>query len=592
VSHPYQDPGLPVGERVRDLVSRMTIEEKVGQLFQRQIEVGPEGTLVEESAIFLPHGTSHAISELHLSHVYAILLPEDPAAIARWHNRVQAVAAGTRLGIPVTVSSDPIHADAHNIATGVRAPGFSEWPESLGLAALHDPEAVREFAEVAAREYAAVGFRSAIHPQIDLATEPRWPRQQGTLGADAELAGQLARAYIEGFQGPRLGPTSVACMAKHFPGGGAQKDGEDPHFPYGREQVYPAGRFEEHLRPFAEAIDAGVSAVMPYYSLPLELERNGQAIEPVGFAFNKAVITGILREELAFDGVVCTDFGILSPYESHGVEVSPARAWGVEHLDRAARLAKAIDAGCDQFGGELCPDVLLRLLDDGTVEEARVDESVARILKVKFELGLFDDPFVDEEAAGRVVGNEAAVAAGFLAQVSSLVLLDQADPALLPLAPTTRVYVEGAEPEAFAGTVEVVDRPEDAEAIVVRLPGPFEPREEFILESLFHAGSLDLPDETVARVRDLAELAPVVVDVRLERPAILTPLVGVATVLIGSFGSSDSALARALADPEAMVGRLPFELPASMASVERHPSDLADGHDEVLFRRSHRTTAG
>jgi beta-glucosidase len=588
---PYEDPRRPVAERVRDLLSRMTVEEKAGLLFQRQVEIGPDGGLVEEDTIFLPQGTTHAIEELHLTHVYALLQPKDAAAIARWHNRLQQVAESTRLGIPITLSSDPVHADVHNEATGVRVPAFSEWPETIGLAALDDPDAVREFAEIAGREYRAVGIRSAIHPQIDLATDPRWARQAGTFGPDAELTARCARAYIEGFQGTArrgeaLTATSVACMAKHFPGGGAQKDGEDPHFPYGREQVYPGGRFEEHLRPFVEAIEAGVAAVMPYYSLPLGLERNGEAIEAVGFGFNRQVLTGILRDELGYDGVVCTDFGILTPYEVKGFTVSPARAWGVEDLDTKARMAKALDAGCDQFGGELCPDVLRSLLEDGTVSEARVDESVARLLRVKFELGLFDDPYVDEAAAAERVGDDPALAAGFRAQVSSLVLIEDRG-SLLPLTETTRVFVEGSDPSAFVGTVEVVDRSEDAQVIVLRLPAPFEPRSEFVLEGGFHAGSLDLDPETVARVEDLARLAPVIVDVRLERPAILTPVVDDATVLIGSFGSSDSALARALTTPGAMRGRLPFDLPRSMASVERSHPDVPNDTADPLYRAGH-----
>lgn len=587
VLDPYEDPRLPVDARVRDLLRRMTVEEKVGQMFHPQAEVGPDGMLVEENAYFLPNGTSHAIDELHVTHLLGIMMPSDPATIARWHNRLQDVATATRLGIPITVSADPLHAKVDNAATGVRAEGFSEWPEALALAALDDPEAAREFAAIARREYTAVGIRAALHPQIDLATEPRWARQSGTFGVDAERTTRYARAYIEGFQGTSarhdsLGPTSVACMAKHFPGGGSQKDGEDPHFPYGREQVYPAGMFEYHLRPFLEAIEAGVSAIMPYYSLPHGLERRGQPIEPVGFAFNKQIITGILRDEIGYAGVVCTDWGIISPYEVQGFIVTPARAWGVEHLDRGARIAKALEAGCDQFGGDRCTDVLLALVADGTVAEERLDESVARLLRVKFELGLFDDPYVDERQATSVVGDPVAVAAGFRAQVSSLVLLDDRD-SLLPLNATTRVYVEGAGPSAFADHVVLTEQPDDADVIVVRLPGPFDTRDDYIFEAYFHAGSLDLAADTIARVTDLALHAPVVVDINLERPAVLTPLIGVASVVIGNFGSSDRALAAALADPTRMRGVLPFDLPRSMASVERSAPDSPDDLDDVLF---------
>jgi beta-glucosidase len=589
----YEDPRQPVTVRVRDLLSRMSLAEKVGELFQPKLEIGPDGSLVEET-IFLPHGTTHAIEVMHITNVYAMLPPEDPAATARWHNQLQRVAERTRLGIPVLVSSDPVHAKADNIETGLRASGFSLWPDSLGLAALHDPEAAREFGEYARREYLAVGFRRAVHPQIDLATDPRWARQSQTFGADAELSSRCTRAYIEAFQlttkrGEPLGHTSVSCIAKHFPGGGAQKDGEDPHFPYGREQVYPAGLFEYHLRPFVEAIETGVAEVMPYYSLPEGLEYKGRVIESVGFGFNKQILTGLLREDLGFEGVISSDHGIISPYEVRGFEVAQARAWGVEDLDRGQRIAKALDAGMDQFGGEQCTDILLALVDQGIVTEQRLDESVARLLRVKFELGLFDDPYVDELPTDEIVGDSSSVEAGFRTQIASLVLLEDAK--VLPLPGSPKLYVEGAEAASFDDVGVVVGHPEEADYIVLRLPAPFEPRTQFLLESGFHAGSLEFSDETVEHVRTLAEAAPVIIDVKLERPAVLTPLVGLATVLIGSFGSSDRALARALRDPASMRGRLPFDVPRSMATVERSCPDAPFDLDDVLYRHGYSRNA-
>jgi beta-glucosidase len=357
-------------------------------------------------------------------------------------------------------------------------------------------------------------------------------------------------------------------MTKHFPGGGPQKDGEDPHFPYGREQVYPGGMFDHHLQPFLEAIDAGTSAIMPYYGMPVGAVYKGRPIEEVGFGFNKDVITGILREDLGYDGVVCTDWQLVT--ES---QYSPARAWGVEHLDRRARVARILDAGCDQLGGESCTDVLLSLVEDGAVVESRLDESLARLLRVKFELGLFDNPYAQhpERAGGRE-----AVTAGFDAQVASLVLLKN-DGDLLPLRSTARMYVEGG---AFP---EAVESPEQADVIVVRLDAPFEARDDLFLEPYFHAGSLDFAEGVVARVRELAAIAPVIVDVKLERPAVLTPLADVATAIVGSFGSGDQALAHALTTPGAMRGRLPFQLPRTMAAIERNQADVPNDLDDVLF---------
>ena len=177
---------------------------------------------------------------------------------------------------------------------------------------------------------------------------------------------ELGTAYLEGFQQKVLGPDSVACTSKHFPGGGPQKDGEDAHFPYGREQVYPGGRFAEHLEPFPAVIEAGTAAVMPYYGMPVGLEVDGVAIEEVGFGYNAQVVTGMLREQLGYDGVVLTDWELVN--DNHvGDQVLPARAWGVEHLDPHQRMERIIAAGADQFGGEECVDVLLDLVAQGRV---------------------------------------------------------------------------------------------------------------------------------------------------------------------------------------------------------------------------------
>ena len=150
-----------------------------------------------------------------------------------------------------------------------RRQSFSQWPEPIGLAATGDAALVQQFGDIARQEYLAVGIRVALHPMADLATEPRWARINGTFGEDAELASRMVSAYIRGFQGEKLGPHSVACMTKHFPGGGPQKDGEDPHFSYGKDQVYPGNNFDYHLIPFEAAFQAGTAQIMPYYGMPV-----------------------------------------------------------------------------------------------------------------------------------------------------------------------------------------------------------------------------------------------------------------------------------------------------------------------------------
>ncbi len=590
VMDPYEDPRRPVEERVEDLLGRLSLEEKVGLMFHTVIEAGEDGRVLEAPGRISKSPTSDVVLGKHLSHFNVHELTGARQAAA-WSNDLQRLAERTPHGIPVTVSTDPRHAFIENAGVSFAAGSFSQWPEPLGLAALRDAEAVRRFADIARREYVAVGIREALHPTLDLATEPRWARQAGTFGQDPTLAGDLGVAYLEGFQrGAELGPDAVACVTKHFPGGGPQKDGEDAHFPYGREQVYEGGRFADHLAPFPRAVEAGTAAVMPYYGMPVGLEVDGEPVEEVGFGYNRQVVTGMLREQLGFDGVVLTDWELVN--DNHvGDQVLPARAWGVEDLDPAGRMELILHAGADQFGGEECVDLLLDLVRSGRVTEARIDESARRLLRVKFRLGLFDDPFVDEDSALEVLGSEESRNAGFEAQARSVtVLRNEATggrPAL-PLREGTAVYAEGVSAEALAAAgLRAVATPEEAELALVRLAAPFEHRDDLFLEAWFHQGSLDFPPGLVARMQRLAALCPLVVDVSLDRPAVLTPLVPVCTAITATYGSSDEALLTALTGRIPPVGRLPFDVPASMEAVRRHPEDVPGFGVDALYRFGH-----
>ncbi|MDO5740134.1 MAG: glycoside hydrolase family 3 N-terminal domain-containing protein [Ornithinimicrobium sp.] len=588
VLDPFEDPRRSVTERVEDLLGRLSLPEKVGLMFHTVIEAGADGSVVEGAGAISKSGTSHVVGTKLLNHFNVHVLG-DPRLAARWHNAVQAIAEATPHGIPVTISTDPRHAFAENAGASFAAGHFSQWPEMLGLAALRDAEAVRGFAEIVRQEYVAVGIRAALHPTLDLATEPRWARQAQTFGQDPELVTELGVAYLEGLQGSTLGPGSVACCAKHFPGGGSQRGGEDSHFPYGKEQVYPSGNQDAHLQPFPAAIAAGVSAVMPYYSRPVGLRLGGMDIEPVGFAYSTTVITRLLRDQLGFEGVVLSDWELINDNFVDG-QVLPARAWGVEHLDPPARMELLLEAGCDQFGGEECIEVLTALVEQGRVSETRIDESARRLLAVKFRLGLFDDPYVDEEGAGEVVGREDFRAAGLRAQAASVTVLKDEGPEgspLLPLRGSRRVYVEGVAPEVAARLGQVVDRPEDADLALVRLAAPFEPRGELFLEAWFHQGSLDFEPGLAIRLARIAQSCPLLVDVFLDRPAVLTPLVGVASTLVANYGTSDDALIDALTGRVSPRGRLPFDLPRSMQDVRDHPEDQP-GFDDPLFRCGHR----
>jgi beta-glucosidase-like glycosyl hydrolase len=591
---PFEDPRLPVESRVDDLLGRLSLEEKVGLMFQTVIEAGADGTVLESPGAISKSPTSDVVLRKHLTHFNVHDLG-DPRLAARWHNALQLLAEQAPHGVPVTVSTDPRHAFIENAGASFAAKAFSQWPESLGLAALRDAALVREFGDIARQEYCAVGIRAALHPTLDLATEPRWARQSGTFGQDPDLVAELAVAYLQGFQQDSLGPGSVACTSKHFPGGGPQKDGEDAHFPYGREQVYPGGRFADHLKPFAPIIAAGTAAIMPYYGMPIGLEVDGEQIEEVGFGYNKQIVTGLLRDRLGYDGVVVTDWELVNDNHVRD-QVLPARAWGVEHLDPAARMELILEAGSDQFGGEECVELLLGLVADGRVTEARIDESARRLLSVKFRLGLFDDPFVDEDVAAETVGRTDFREAGYAAQARSVtVLQNRAGPGgpspkpVLPLARGQRVYAENVSAEVVASLGERVDRPEDADLALVRLMAPFDPRSDLFLESWFHQGSLDFPPGLVARLARIAAHCPLVVDVALDRPAVLTPLLPLASALVGSYGTSDQALVDALTGAIPPVGRLPFDLPRSMEQVRQHGEDVP-GYDDPLFAFGHGLT--
>lgn len=584
VMDPYENPALGVDERTEDLLGRLSLEEKCGLMFQTVIEVGEDGDLLEAPGRISKSPTTTVVVHKNMNHfnVHAIRTARQAAT---WNNRLQALAEETPHGIPVTISTDPRHAFVENTGVAFSAGPFSQWPEGLGLAALDDVDTVREFADVARREYVAVGIRAALHPQIDLATEPRWGRQAQTLGQDAARVAEFTAAYLQGFQGDELGPDSVACTTKHFPGGGPQQGGEDAHFPYGREQVYPGGMFDYHLEPFREAIRRGTAGMMPYYGMPVGLEVDGQPIEEVGFGYNRQIITGLLREELGYDGVVVTDWELVN--DNHvGDQVLPARAWGVEELTARERMEKILDAGADQFGGEECVEMLVDLVRSGRVAEERVDASARRLLRVKFALGLFDDPYVDVDAAERIVGNAEFRELGERAQARSLtVLVNEGD--VLPLRPTGAVYVEGFRADDVAELGRVVADPADADLALVRIGAPFDPRDDLFLEAWFHQGSLEFAPGLVYRLQQIAASCPLVLVVNLDRPAILTPFVGHAAAIVADYGSSARAVLDALTGRRAPQGRLPIEIPRSMdavrASREDVPSDTGDPVFPVHF---------
>lgn len=573
----YEDPRQPVEARVEDLLSQMTLAEKAGLMFHSMIGMNKDGTLVETPGQISPARTSEVIAVKLLNH-FNLLFAHQPREIVEWHNRLQKMAERTRLGIPVTLSSDPRHAFSNNMGANLPAGAFSQWPEPTGLAATRDTALVQEFGEIARQEYLAAGLRVALHPMADLATEPRWCRVNGTFGEDAELTSAMVGAYIRGFQGEKLGATSVACMTKHFPGGGPQMNGEDAHFSYGREQVYPGDNFDYHLKPFEAAFAAGTSQIMPYYGMPVKTE-----LEEVGFGFNRAVITGLLREKYGFDGIVCTDWLLINGMSMFGRMLIEAKAWGVEHLTPLERVQKALEAGVDQFGGETCPELIIELVRTGKISEERINQSARRILREKFVLGLFDQPYLDPEAAEKTIGKADFKAKGELAQRKSLVLLKNGvEKPVLPLSGKPKIYIENLNPEIAKQYGEVVSDPAQADFAILRLAAPYEKRKG-LLESMFHAGDLDLKSPEKERILGILAQVPTMVDFYFERPAVIPEINEKCAALLANFGANDAAVLDVIFGRFTPTGKLPFEIPSSLEAVARQKEDLPYDSENPLY---------
>jgi beta-glucosidase len=577
----YEDRRQPVAARVDDLLKQMNLEEKAGELFINGAKVNDDGSLDDKPAkgmfAFVPNALK-VIREKKMNHFNLWSVPS-PAALAKWYNSMQRwVQDSTRLGIPITIASDPRNHFSNNIFA-MTANTFSQWCEPLGLGAIGDSNLTRQFADVSRKEYMAVGIREALHPQIDLATEPRWPRISGTFGEDAQLTAKMATAYILGYQGDKLDSNSVATMTKHFPGGGPQKEGLDPHFPFQKGQVYPGKNFKYHLIPFEAAFAAHTAAIMPYYGVPM-----GQTSENVGMSYNKDIITGLLRNTYHYDGVVCTDWGLVTDANMGGV-VWPARAWGVESLTAEERVKKILDAGVDQFGGESCPELVLQLVKEGKLTETRIDSSVRRLLIQKFELGLFDNPFVDESNVAQVLGNPTSMAAGQASQRRAMTLLKN-DNKVLPLATGKfKIYVRNIDPKVAAQYGTVVDKPEQADFAILRLNTPYVPVESPIMMArMFHHGDLDFKGKQKDSILQLLKTVPTIVDIYLDRPAVIPEISAKAKGLFADFGASDAAVLDVIFGKDKPGGHLPIEMPSSMDAVRAQKEDVPYDSKAPLYK--------
>nr|WP_282178432.1 glycoside hydrolase family 3 N-terminal domain-containing protein [Maribacter stanieri] len=457
----YEDWRLPVTERAKDLASKMSLEDIAGLMLYSSHQSIPSGSRGYGSSVYngkpfdesgaassdLSDGQKKFLTDDHLRHVL-ITSVESPAVAAQWNNNAQAFAESLYLGIPVNTSSDPRHGSDSYAEFNAGAGGaISMWPGTLGIAASFDPELMKQFGEIGSIEYRALGITTALSPQIDLATEPRWSRFDGTMGEDPDLTTDLARAYVDGFQssdGGDWGTQSVNAMIKHWPGGGPEEGGRDGHFGYGAYAVYPGKNIKDHLQPFTQGAfklngpTKMASAVMPYYTI-----SDGEG-EAVGNGFNKYLLTDVLRGEYGYEGVICTDWGITNDVKA--VDKFEGKSWGVETMTIAERHYKAIAAGVDQFGGNNDMGPVIEAYNMGVAEHGaeamrtRFEASAVRLLTNIFRVGLFENPYLDVTETSKIVGNSEFMKAGFNAQLKSIVMLKNQNKAL-PIKDKKKVYI-------------------------------------------------------------------------------------------------------------------------------------------------------
>ena len=569
----YEDARVSIELRVNDVLSQMTIEEKVGLMFHPPFTVNPGiGMRIYEILIRGNQFTESHIIKKNINHFNLYGNP-DPVKLAKRINQLQNYAARSRLGIPLTISSDPIHeVERGGGIASFSVRGFSKWPSQLGLAATRDVELVKKFADIARQEYLAVGIRTALHPMADLATDPRWARNFGTFGSDSKLSTSLTLAYMDGFQGENINSQSVLTMVKHFPGGGPQENGLDAHLMSGENQVYPGKMFDYHLEPFIEAINNNLKVIMPYYGIAVD-----QSNENIAIGFNRYLLSDLLREKLNYDGVICSDWGIIT-----------GRHWGVTNLTIPERYIKAINAGIDQFGGEMHPEIVVQLVKENKINESRIDRSARRILKNKFELGLFDDPFVDIVSVDKLINTQITQKLALDAQRKSVVMLKNNN--LLPLTEETKIYVDGME---FKDSdINKVNTIEEADVILMYLHTVFNGNQEpgtdrlfdRFLSNLFPNTDLRFNNQVIKRASEYSQVKPLILVVDLNRPAILSELNDLSDALIGTFGVNDEVIHEIINGKTNPSGKLPFELPSSMSEVEEQLEDVPDDTANPLYK--------
>lgn len=594
----YEDWRLKPQERATDLLSKLSLEQKAGlmlistTLLKNDAGRGPskkpitsefsELDQVNEINFFTKKplaapmmssaGTTKDVQQFYKRH---FILRANTAidTLAKWANRLQKLCENEEFGIPATIASNPrnhITTDA-SVGLSLGKTAFTAFPGELGLAAMRDFDLVREFADISRQEWRAVGLNKGYMYMADLATEPRWQRIEGTFGEDAELAAKMMKEIVIGFQGDSLNSTSVALTTKHFPGGGSGEGGQDPHFDWGKKGIYPGGMFDRNLLPFKAAIEAGTSAIMPYYSLP-----SGTEYEEVGFAYNKQILQEILRKKLGFTGIINSDTG--------PIEMMP---WGVEDLSIQERYKKALEAGVNLFSGQADPALLIETLSKYPALLPLVDASVHKILIEKFQLGLFENPYVDVNKASEIIGNALFKKKANKAMRKSIVLLRNKDQ-VLPLKQKSKIYFETYlqnrdhtptsifKTENNSWDVEFVDSPDKADINIMWLI----PKGKSLFQADGSPLHVNLSNNgiDVDYVNKITSKKPTVLVVNYTNPWAIDEIYNEASKnikgVLATFGTSPEAILDIVLGKVEPSGKMPFSTPVSDEAAQNQQSDV------------------
>lgn len=575
----YENKDLPAEKRAENLLSQMTLAEKVGSMFHTYSALTKDGSIDKLAMMTGGKTTDKLIVDNYMTHFN--LTGDVPAlAIAKYNNLLQHIAESTRLGIPITLSSDPRSSYKETDgATTISAGDFTAFPEPLGMAAAGSSYDVYKAAQIMASEYKATGIRMVLNPMADVATEPRWARTSGTFGENADVVADMVNAYINGFQGTSVDGKSVACITKHFPGNGPQDDGWDGHFSYGRNLVYPGNNFDYHIRSFKAAVNAGTAGMMTAYGI---VNQSGSG--KIGASFDKEITTDLLKNKLGFKGIVVADWNTLTDKYVNGMKIIEARGWGLDNATLDEKLIAILAAGVNQIGGETATSELVALVEKGKIPESVINASVLKIMTLKFELGLFDNPYVDESKVSELVGNAANKRIGTQIQQKSIVLLENKDN-LYPLKKGQKIFVDGYKnKQKFAAYGELVDNIEDCDFAIVKLKTPYgPPNSNSFLEKYIRQGTLAYSDSVSTTIVKKLRMKPSVVVVNLERAAVIPEIAKNATVLLAEFGVSEDALLPVLFGEIRPQGKLPIELPSSMQAVSRQKEDVPYDSENPLY---------